>query len=309
MSAVRALGRYWFTPAPPQRLALLRILIGAYGLALVVVRGQDLLRITSMGVRFFEPVGVVTLLSDPMSQLWLRVLMLLLLGANIAFVFGWRFRVTGPVYAAALLWLLSYANSWGQILHTDNLLCMYVIVLALTPSADSLSMDARGGSRNRVTPPAAAPCYGWGIRLMCVIAVTTYMTAGLAKLRNSGLAFASGDTLRWHVAFDNLRKLELGSFASPLAEWILPHPNLFVVLGLATLVMELGAPLALVHRRIALVWASVMWLFHVGVVALMAIVFAFPLTGLAFAPFFRIERLLDRRGRPAEPRVTPASPQ
>jgi hypothetical protein len=40
------------------------------------------------------------------------------------------------------------------------------------------------------------------------------------------------------------------------------------------------------------VWATAAWLFHVGIVALMAIVFAYPLSGVAFAPLFRLERLV-----------------
>jgi hypothetical protein len=35
-----------------------------------------------------------------------------------------------------------------------------------------------------------------------------------------------------------------------------------------------------------------MWGFHVGVLALMAILFPYPVTFIAFAPFFRTERLI-----------------
>ena len=65
----------------------------------------------------------------------------------------------------------------------------------------------------------------------------------------------------------------------------------FTPLAIATLVVELGAPLALLGRRAARIWSAAAWSFHVGIFALMAIVFPYPLLGVAFAPFFALERL------------------
>ena len=39
------------------------------------------------------------------------------------------------------------------------------------------------------------------------------------------------------------------------------------------------------------VWAVLAWSFHLGVWAIMAIFFPYPLLGLAFAPLFAVERL------------------
>ena len=66
----------------------------------------------------------------------------------------------------------------------------------------------------------------------------------------------------------------------------------FAVLGFLTLVLELGAPLALVQRHLRTVWVLGVWGFHVGVIALMAITFAYPVSGCAFASFFAVERLV-----------------
>ena len=56
--------------------------------------------------------------------------------------------------------------------------------------------------------------------------------------------------------------------------------------------IELGAPLALVHRRIGYAWAAIAWGFHAGVVLLMNIVFLYPLSGIAFAPLLPVERVI-----------------
>jgi hypothetical protein len=63
-----------------------------------------------------------------------------------------------------------------------------------------------------------------------------------------------------------------------------------------TVTVELGAWVALLGGRWRTAWVVAAWLFHVGVLALMAILFAYQLSGVAFAPFFRLERLAARVG-------------
>jgi hypothetical protein len=61
-----------------------------------------------------------------------------------------------------------------------------------------------------------------------------------------------------------------------------------------TLVIELGAPLALLDRRLGYVWALAAWGFHAGVVLLMNIWFPYPLFGFAFLPLLPAERIVTR---------------
>ena len=136
--------------------------------------------------------------------------------------------------------------------------------------------------------PAADVRYGWPLRLAALITVLTYVVTGIAKLRYAGGDWVSGDTLLNQIAFDNARKKVLGDAYSPLAarslssgrgsdRWV-RHPR-----GRA------GAPVALLGRR----WARVVGggvVLHVGILALMAIGFPYPLSLIAFAPFFRCER-------------------
>ena len=56
-----------------------------------------------------------------------------------------------------------------------------------------------------------------------------------------------------------------------------------------TLVIELGAPIALLGARARGVGPPA-WGFHVGVVLLMKIVFPYPLLGVAYLPLLRVER-------------------
>jgi hypothetical protein len=152
------------------------------------------------------------------------------------------------------------------------------------------------GRRPATPGPAADGRYGWPVRLTAVIVVVAYVIAGIAKLRIGGLDWLDGDTLRNWVAHDNLRKAVLGDSYSPIGRHLVGHAWLFPPLAVLTVIVELGAGVALVGGRWRTAWVIAAWLFHVGVLALMAIVFPYQLSGVAFAPFFRLERLADHVG-------------
>ena len=56
--------------------------------------------------------------------------------------------------------------------------------------------------------------------------------------------------------------------------------------------MELGAPLALLHRRLGYAWALAAFPMHWGIFVIMGISFKYYLWGVAYASFFPLERLL-----------------
>ncbi|KYF76793.1 hypothetical protein BE11_43260 [Sorangium cellulosum] len=300
------LDRAFFAEAPAERLAIVRLLVGAFALVYLCVRAVHLQRVGHLPPEGFRPIGVVSVLSAPLPLWAVRGLIGAAIAAGAAFVAGFKFRVAGPLFGALLLWVLSYRNSWGMVFHTENLLVLHVIALGLAPAADACSLDARAA--RRAGPPSApsAPAphgrYGWPLRLLCAITVTSYFIAGVTKLRNSGLDWAFSDILRNYIAYDNVRKIALGDTHSPLGGALVRYGFLFPPLALASLAMELGAPLALFSRRIAVVFCGAAWLFHLGVLLTMAILFPYPLLGIAFAGFFELEKMRDlRRPRRAGP--------
>jgi hypothetical protein len=128
---------------------------------------------------------------------------------------------------------------------------------------------------------------------MTWLTATCYVLAGLAKLKLAGPVWLEGDLLRAQVAYDNLRKIELGSSYATLGAALVHYAAPFLVLAVLTVALELGAPVALLGRRIAAVWAVAAWSFHIGVEALMAIPFPYQLSFVAYAAFFDVERGFD----------------
>jgi hypothetical protein len=287
-------------PAPARRLAVLRILVGAYATVWALVRFPAHLGHVDQAADRWHPVGALAPLgSAPAAVLVVAVsLAAPLLGA--AFAAGWRYRIVGPACAAAMLAVASLDSAWGQVFHTENLMVLHLVVLAAAPAAADALVLRRAGA-----PPEGDPAgpdapdgrYGWPVRLAALVVVLTYTIAGIAKLRAGGLAWLDGETLRHIVAHDNLRKALLGDPHSPLGDRLVAHAWAFPPLAVATVAVELGAGVALLGGRWRTVWVVAAWLFHVGVLALMAVLFAYPLSGVAFAPFFRVERLADRVGR------------
>lgn len=275
--------------APATRLAALRLLTGAFALVYLVVRIPHTVDLTRLDPGHFDPVGVLGPLDEAPASGVVVAVLIAAIALGLAYTAGWHYRVTGPAFAVLLLALFTYDNSWGQIFHTEHLLALHVLIVGCTSAADAWSLDHRGEG-----PAGEDARYGWPVRLAAVVTVLTYVVTGIAKLRYAGLDWLTGDTLLHQVAFDNARKVVIGAPSSPFAGAVLEHPVLFGPMGTITLLVELGAPVALVSWRWAAIWSSAAWLFHVGILALMAIGFPYPLVGVAFAPLFRCERLVER---------------
>lgn len=288
-SATRAAARY-LAPLPPERLALLRLLVGGYALGYLVVRLPHLLAVAGFGRDpRFDPVGPLWFLASPVPPAVGHAILTAAVLAGAAFVLGWRWRVTGPGFAVLFLAVTTYRSSWGQVFHTDNLVALHLLLIAIAPAADAWSLDRR---RRPTTPAAVQPtsAHGWPVRLCSLVTVLAYAVSGWAKLRNGGIDWVTGDTLRNQIAHDNLRKALMGDVWSPLGGHAVRYGWLFPPLAAISVAVELGAPLALVFRRLRTSWAVAAWLFHLGVLALMAIAFPYQLTGIAFASLFATRR-------------------
>lgn len=289
------LERFLFPAAPATRPALLRIFLGAYALCYLVPRMDLLLNVAQSDHRLFAPVGVV--FGGPVDPQLFRGLLYLTLGAAAAFTLGLWHRVTGPAFAVLLLWLLCYRNSWSMIYHSDNLLALHAIILGFAPAAGALSVDSmfrRLKNPAAPAPPAADWKYGWPVKLMAIVTVSAYFVTAVAKLKGPlGLEWTTGEALRSQMAVDGIRKELLGEDPNPVSYALYDQLPLFAVLGAGSLALEAFAPLAVLHRRIGWCWAAAAYLMHWGIYVVMGITFRYQLSGLMFAPFFPVERLLD----------------
>jgi len=287
---VRCVNRWLMAPAPAERLAVLRLLVLGYATAFLMVRSGAFWTSAARPPWQWRPVGVLWFVDDAPPAWVVRTLFVVAIAAGVAATAGWRYRLAGPVFAVVFLVVTTHRLSWGSVLHTEHLVILHMLLVAVAPAAAAWSWDAR---RCAVPPPD--PRFGWPVRAMAVATVVGYVVAGVAKVRYGGGDWLVGDVLRHHIAFDNLRKVLLGDHHSPLGGWVVRFDAVFPPLASATVLVELAAPLALLGGRLRTVWVAAAWGFHVGIVALMAIAFPYHLTGLAYAPLFAVEGLARRR--------------
>jgi hypothetical protein len=293
---LRTLDGFWFEKTPATRPAMLRVVVGVYILYYLARRYTMFVSIARSDPSLFKPVGVASVLDKPVPTGAFRRLLVATLVANVAFILGWRHRYTGPLFAGLLLWVMSYRNSWSMIYHNDNVLVLHAIILGLTPSADALSVDALQRA-TAATEPDGDWRYGWPVKLMSAVTALTYFMAAVAKVKGPlGWRWADGEALRGQIAADGLRKELLGGEASPLAYVLYNNLFLFRIMGLGSLVLELAAPLALATKRLSRLWAFGALQMHWGIYLLMKIKFRYQLSGLIFASFFDLERVLTLLG-------------
>lgn len=276
--------------APPERLAALRIVVDGFVVSYLAVRAGVFVGLADRDRSGFDPIGVVGVLDRPAPG-WVVVGVFgLAVGSGLAATLGLRHRVTGPLFALALLALVTYRSSWGQLLHFEHLMVLLVAVVALSPAADVWSLDARRKGTERVASALDDVRYGWPVALCGVVVVATYVIASIAKLRYGGVGWLDGETMRNHVAYSAARLDVLGGDPAPLARPAVSlAPWLLSSAAIVTVLIELAAPLALLGGRVRTVWCIAAWGMHAGIVATMMIGFPVPLFGVAFAPFFRIE--------------------
>ncbi|MEE9382440.1 MAG: hypothetical protein V3V08_03400 [Nannocystaceae bacterium] len=303
-------------------LAVIRIIIGAYFVYTLVDRLRGWRNVADGRTDDFVPVGVIDLLlTAPLPlEAWDLFYTTTIVFCTL-FCVGLGFRFTGPACGVLFLILLSYRNSWSFIFHTWNLMAVNALVFGFAPSADTWSLDALLRRRlpnsravrwicGSTREEAVSWRYSWPVQLNLLLTGIAYWIAGVAKLFHSdGLTWAFDAHLLDHVGNNALRYVFLNDGATSLTYEVYSLPiEVWIGLGLLTLAVELGAPLAVLHRRMALVLALTLFGFHWGVKVLMGINFDYQLYGVAFVPFLRWDRAWARMrkmmGRSLSGRVT-----
>ncbi len=289
VALVHRVDRWLLAAAPPQRLAVLRIAVGVYGLVNLIVSVGEFARLAERPAGEFEPVGIAGLLDAPASPVVLWSLFAASLVSGVGFTIGARFRLSGPLFALCTLIWASYHASWGQMLHFEHLLVLFALIIGVSPAADALSIDRR---RRREPETSDHVRYGWPVRLLAIVTVVTYVLAGVAKLRIGGVAWVDGSTLANHIAYSATRQDLLGEPRPPLASLVVRQDWLIQPMALAGLGVELLAPLALLGGWCRRLWVPAAIVFHLGTLTTMFVFFPFNGLGFALLPLYRAERLV-----------------
>ncbi len=234
-TVARGWDEFWFTPAEPELLGLIRLATGAMLLYTHAVWG---LRLKSFfgPTSWLSPELVHALQAGTYSYSfwWLVPEPALALAHGIAlvvfclFMIGFQTRVTSVLALAAAI---SYANRAPTALFgLDQINIMLALYLAIGPSGAAFSVDRWLRERRGRPAPAASMGANLALRLiqfhMCVI----YFFAGISKLQ--GPSWWSGEAM-W-LAFANREYQTLDM------TWLAWHPWLVNSMSLVTLCWEIS---------------------------------------------------------------------
>ena len=302
MKILAAIDNYWRPQVPATRLAAVRILVGAFATFYVLGRIGHLLSFGSFSAAQFAPIGVVSYASGPTGSLihTLIVIATILFGvclhSRLALsIYGTDFRGAASLDADLPLELgddLSHREPSCGPRHRLGVGSRSGRVVLGRVAAEPKNAAGKDAATvlARLWMASSPALFAHRRNVMCWPASPRFVMAESA--------WVDGDVLKNYVAVDNLRKVLLGSPHSPLA-----CTRFCRRVGCSR--CSLCSPWSLSSERHSQ-WfgvvsrpfgCSALLSFHFGVLALMAIGFPYPMSGIAFVAFFPIERLEPRLRR------------
>jgi predicted DCC family thiol-disulfide oxidoreductase YuxK len=273
-----AWNRYWFLPAPTQRLAVCRLF--AFGLLVV-----DLLYLgkwdrvfREIDPFFWEPILCLRILQQafgfglPPPPALGTIYIVTLIMAVGAFV-GYRTGVCALVSSCLYIYLMAVVYSGvGKVHHTHGVFVLLLFALSLSPCGAALSVDALrkrvGAAVNQVqfcrNHEPETSCYVlWPLRLIGILLCLVYFFCGYSKLRNGGLTWMNGETLAYWL----LQDADVYSIHLPLL--VAQYPLVLQPLSILVVALELTFPVILLFPGLLWLYLPAGFGFHMGTFALM----------------------------------------
>jgi uncharacterized membrane protein YphA (DoxX/SURF4 family) len=298
---------FWFTPADPLPLAVVRIATGLIltWSCLVWLLDAD----AFFGPRGWLAPGEVWRLNDqPWQWSWffaaddptaVRVLGGVALVAAILLTLGLATPLAAVVSLLGLVCAANRAplNTFGL----DDTLGLLLIGLAVGPSGERLSVDAKlfGGGAEQGRGAASVRA-NVALRLIQVHLCVVYFFSGCGKL--FGASWWEGTALWGAAANVQYRTLDL--------TWLARHPLVVNAITLATLFWEVGYPALIWPRLTRPVFLAMAALVHLGIgltMGMMEFGLAMLVANLAFVPAATWRRWLPDSSPSALPSPRPSS--
>ena len=249
-TAVRAWRRFWFRPAPPDDLAVARLVFFG-GLALFYAPQHfavwsDVTPALWQPIWLFDRFGI-PVFSSPVIAAFEIIWKLSLFTSSL----GLLTPVSMTTAAVLGTYLLGLPHNFGQTYLFDAVLVLAFWILAFSRAGDAWSVDAlirsaRGGAR-----PKWSGEYRWPVQLVLVALSFVFFAAGFATLTRTGLEWITSD----HIALLLNRVQYRMSDADPLVNWgvaIATIPGAASLLPFTTVFVATTYPIALFSRRLRL---------------------------------------------------------
>ncbi len=264
---------FWFAPSTPTNLGFSRFLFFSgllYGFASWHPSAW-----THVSEVFWMPITLFRHLHLPvLSGSLLDILTLIWKMALGLSAIGLCTRSSTVIAFILSPYLFGLPQNFGKTHYSTAIIVLIMAVLAASRCGGGWSLDhvirnawcRRHGSAE---PPRWSGEYTWPIRLIWVLMVIIFFAAGIAKILLSGIAWVVSDNMMWVLIRHHYTHDPPTSWGLYLAQ----YRWLSQWLALATIVIETGAPLALVSRRLRLLFVPGWLVMQLGIWLLLGVLF------------------------------------
>ena len=256
---------WWFPPSSTLHLAICRIVAVLAQLVWFYPDLGEHVNLLQKNHEFIEPQLITRILAAVFSRdaFFSPSMFIALYWVTFAFgilaLVGLFSRLSLFLFATGTWIFVAHLFSYGDRHHTEALFAIFLMLLALAPSGERLSVDAALRRRTGVSGAETSELAIWPLKLMLVLLSLTYLSAGMAKMLHSGLRWMNGYTLQGHTLADALSR------GYPIGVWLAQQHTIAVLLSIFTIVFELFFWVSLlVPRRWVPGFLMLALLFQVG---------------------------------------------
>lgn len=254
----RRWNRFFFTPDAAANLAICRILF--YGGLLALHFHVDFAAWGEASAIFWMPIRSYEMLGIPQFSpgllYWLSITWKI---ALLLSCLGLMTRVSALVSFVGSFFLLGLPHSMGDLSHGDAAAVLILGVLVFARSGDALSLDQVLWRRSH----APSGEYRWPVRAVWLILSTVFFAAGYAKFVRGGWEWAFSDNMAFILA-EHQFPPEHPEAMLPWGTWMARQPWAYKGVGLATLLVETGYPLAMFSLAARFILVPAMVLSMIG---------------------------------------------
>jgi DCC1-like thiol-disulfide oxidoreductase len=280
---------YWFPSASLFDLAMARIIIVGCQLILLVCfyyyTVAHLHYLSTLPDSLYAPLPILQVMLWPLGSTYrpsfemLTVVYYMTLGLGAGALLGFKTNYCLFAFTLSSIFLQAFSYSFKVWHHSEALMMLALLVLALSPSGRVLSIDnlwhqlrwnLRSGRvkvfKNIIDRSSVFA--RWPLMVLRWLFALIYLSAGLNKIGRAGLDWVNGYTLQYYLLRDGL-------WDSNLAVWLAHRPSLVWITSLATVVFEVTFFLILIFPKLAWLYIPAGVIFHIAIYVMMG------------APFFQ----------------------
>jgi uncharacterized membrane protein YphA (DoxX/SURF4 family) len=245
ISLIHRWNAYWFAESAGVQLAVCRVVVVAAQLFLFFPALDSQLMFLRPFGGFIDPqiliVSISKLLPDNLfpTVAALTIIYWTTVAAGITTLIGFLTRSSALVFALGNWILVAHKYSYGEDHHPEAILCIFLLLLAFSPSGLRLSIDAvirrwRRESADGATQgvPATTSNAVWPVKLIQVLLCFAYVSTGLAKVVYGGLAWMNGYTLQ-QIIFSSAVARDI-----PLGIWLAQQHTACMILSVGVILLE-----------------------------------------------------------------------